>query len=518
MTRGRTSVTWPILAFSACAALSVACMVRLSDPYKDYSKDGNVSPGQDCNIEQGHAAQTGPAAVRIVGRSAPDATTGATRIFYSGTRITARFVGASSVYMKLGVDPEHQNNHDIDKAAAATNNLAFDETQYALSHPAQTFYQVLVDGTAVPGSPLPRDGISNPDGMTLKAGDVMQLASGLDANATHEIVIVRESEAQAGAHLFYGLFSDANATAALKYQPSTVKPRRIQVIGDSISCGFGVLGTNAGCTFDYTTERASLAYWALAADALDAEVTPVMQSGIGVFKNSDSTCARVATNGDPMSADTPCSLKPPPPLVVASSAEGGTEGGVVSTGNGPADTSTGRPMFYVYQCIDPTADPCDCTPYSLKDGVVSNNNACDEALASTQAVDPTADPNPPQVVVVNLGTNDVLLGLASQSDFETAYEAFINQLRGYYPNAQIFCALSPMLSDLSTGGLRTLAKNAISTAVNNIRNTDPKVYYLEFPDQGTENGLGCQFHPNATTHKIMAGILETAIREKTCWQ
>jgi hypothetical protein len=495
------------LVFLACGALGVACMVRLSDPYKDYSKDGNVTPGPaDCSVEQGHAGQTGPAAVRIVGRSAPDATTGSTRIFYSGTRITARFQGASSVYMTLTVDPNHVNNHDADQAMAQMEGLEFDETQYGLSHPAQTFYSVLIDGQAVAGNPIARDGT------IAHSNDVMPLASGLDPNSPHEIVIVRESEAQAGAHLFYGLFSDANATSPLKFLPSTVRPRRIQVVGDSISCGFGVLGQNAGCLFDYTTERASLTYWSLVADELDAEVTPIMQSGIGVFKNSDGTCAS-------SSPDHACALQGPPPEIVASSnTDGGSEGGVVSTGSNVTDTSTGRPMFYVYQCVDPTADPCDCTPYSQKDGVITDNHACAGPLDSTQAVDAKSDPNPPQVIVVNLGTNDVLLGLASQDDFYKAYKAFVSQLRGFYGSAHIFCAVSPMLSDLSTGGLRTLGKNALSQAVNELRAAgDQKVYYLEFPDQGTENGLGCQFHPNATTHKLMAGILKNAISEKTCW-
>jgi hypothetical protein len=40
---------------------------------------------------------------------------------------------------------------------------------------------------------------------------------------------------------------------------------------------------------------------------------------------------------------------------------------------------------------------------------------------------------------------------------------------------------------------------------------------MEFLDQGVRNGLGCDFHPNVTTHRIVAEQLIGAIRSKTCW-
>jgi hypothetical protein len=72
-----------------------------------------------------------------------------------------------------------------------------------------------------------------------------------------------------------------------------------------------------------------------------------------------------------------------------------------------------------------------------------------------------------------------------------------------------------MLTDLNTGGLRTSARNALHGAVADL--ADAKVYALDFPDQGTENGLGCEENPSTKTHEIMADILATALREKTCW-
>jgi hypothetical protein len=404
-------------------------MVRVDDPYKKYSADGDVTGGLSCTTStEGPAAQTGPKSFRIIGRTSTvkDDPAGATRIVWSGTTVSARVSGASQLFAKIGVTPEH-----------VSGGMQTD----ALIDPPSIYYSVSIDGG--PASLVTVDG-------TKSDAQVIQIASGLSGD--HEITLVRESDGIAGAHFFYGLFTDSAGNTAPTYLPATVRARRIQIYGDSIAVGSGILGANASCTHSYDTERATGTFGVLAAAELDAEVSTVAIRPVGVVASSDPNTPWIMPN--------------------------------------------------LYSCSDPrvTVD-------------VSTLNGA--ALTCATPVDLTKDTSPPQVVVLALGTSDLVRAGAPVGDFQTAYETFLHTLRKTYPNAHIFCTLSPVLTDLNTQSQRTNAKNAIHTAVSDL--ADPKIYSLDFPDQGTENGLGCEENPSTKTHQIMADILATAIREKTCW-
>jgi lysophospholipase L1-like esterase len=112
-----------------------------------------------------------------------------------------------------------------------------------------------------------------------------ELASGLDPTQPHEVTVTRESEALAGVHELLGL--DLGPGGQLL--PPRPRAHRIEVIGDSISCGYGVLGADAHCRFSFATERASEAYGARLGRALDADVTTVCWSGRGVIRNYDGS-------------------------------------------------------------------------------------------------------------------------------------------------------------------------------------------------------------------------------------
>ena len=60
--------------------------------------------------------------------------------------------------------------------------------------------------------------------------------------------------------------------------------RLIEVIGDSISCGYGNLGTLAD-TECFTTESHWDTYESIAARALGAEVSTIAASGRGIIRN-----------------------------------------------------------------------------------------------------------------------------------------------------------------------------------------------------------------------------------------
>src|SRR5262249_20179368 len=67
--------------------------------------------------------------------------------------------------------------------------------------------------------------------------------------------------------------------------PSAPPARRIEIIGDSITCGYGDQGDSATCPFTADTEDESMAYGARAARLLGAAHTRIDWSGLGLTRN-----------------------------------------------------------------------------------------------------------------------------------------------------------------------------------------------------------------------------------------
>ena len=63
--------------------------------------------------------------------------------------------------------------------------------------------------------------------------------------------------------------------------------RKLEFIGDSITCGFGNEGPGPNCPFTADTENESLAYGTLTAQALNAEHHTIAWSGIGMVRHSE---------------------------------------------------------------------------------------------------------------------------------------------------------------------------------------------------------------------------------------
>src|SRR5690606_1091794 len=73
----------------------------------------------------------------------------------------------------------------------------------------------------------------------------------------------------------------------LPLPPEREARREIEIIGDSITCGYGILGASAECRFSFATQRASEAYVALAGRALGVDVATICWTGRGVYRNFD---------------------------------------------------------------------------------------------------------------------------------------------------------------------------------------------------------------------------------------
>ncbi|MET0263732.1 MAG: SGNH/GDSL hydrolase family protein [Rariglobus sp.] len=111
--------------------------------------------------------------------------------------------------------------------------------------------------------------------LALEAGEqTYAVASNLPVGK-HTIELVKRTEANLGATQILGLEIDDSA----KLLPTTARPHRIEVIGDSISCGYGNEAANKEEKFTPATENAWLAYGAVAARAVNADYVCIAWSG-----------------------------------------------------------------------------------------------------------------------------------------------------------------------------------------------------------------------------------------------
>ncbi|MBQ8752376.1 MAG: hypothetical protein IJZ13_04650, partial [Clostridia bacterium] len=106
------------------------------------------------------------------------------------------------------------------------------------------------------------------------------LAETLPENTVSAVRLVRLTEASQGkASLF-----DLKVTGKLAPRPAD-KPHRIEWIGDSLTCGYGVLGASQADPFLASTEDVTKTYAWLCAEALNAEMSVVAASGYGIGSN-----------------------------------------------------------------------------------------------------------------------------------------------------------------------------------------------------------------------------------------
>jgi lysophospholipase L1-like esterase len=145
------------------------------------------------------------------------------------------------------------------------------------------YFQPVIDGT--PGTRVAVSG----------GAQNVALGTGL-ADGDHLVELYRETEGRYGNSVFSG-FTDGTLKA-----PPAPASRSIEIVGDSISAGYGNLGSeehpnygedpNGGCTFSTETESAYNTYGMIAARRLDAEATVVAVSGWGAYRsNGNDTTA-----------------------------------------------------------------------------------------------------------------------------------------------------------------------------------------------------------------------------------
>jgi hypothetical protein len=398
-----------------------ACVVRLSDRFEPIPNGGVSGPPADCSKVQplGKGAPgTGEAKTKLVGRY--DLTDPAKPVFdWSGNYVEARFSGTT---VTVGIE---------------------------------TKTPVIFVATIDDRKPIKFKAVPNQTGYVLTP---QPLPAG-----EHVVRVHRNTEALSGGAL---AFTGFNFGADGKPLPPIERPRRIEYIGDSITCGYGNEGANATCPYDIPdpdvpgarvpiTENQYLAFGSIAARALDADAVTICWSGKGVYQNYREK------EGDP-------------------------------------DKATTIPEYY-------------------KRTVGSDRNG-----KPWDFVEPE-----PSVVVIAIGQNDFGRDVNADSisdgidlvKFKNTYTDFLKFVRSKRPNAHIFLAVPPMLSDkFPLDNARSDCRSILrSIAEDFARAGDPKVYSMELLEMGVAYGLGCDYHPNLTVHEKMAEQVIGAIRSKTCW-
>ncbi|MFA6288335.1 MAG: SGNH/GDSL hydrolase family protein [Opitutaceae bacterium] len=303
-------------------------------------------------------------------------------------------------------------------ASAVTVTFTGDSLGVKLNDSGQNFWQIVVDG--VPTGVL-----------ALKKGEnVYPVASGL-SGGTHTAELVKRTEFFAGVTQVKGF----QLAAGAKLLPTPARAHRIEVIGDSISCGYGNEAAGKDENFSNATENAWLAYGAVAAREVDADYVCVAWSGKKLWPNNSI-------------------------------------------------------LEYYERTLPDASSKWDFSTWT------------------------------PDVVVINLGTNDFGKANPDEAGWVAAYVDFIKQIRSRYPKAAVYCAVGTMMSNWPPGGrmARTTILGYLAKVIEQA-NADggQKVRLIDFGVQNQANGLGANWHPSAKTHALMGAQLAKTLKTDLGW-
>ena len=116
---------------------------------------------------------------------------------------------------------------------------------------------------------------------SVKGKEVTSLVSGLN-EGMHRLTITYIIEGMYKKPTFYGLYLDDNCSLG---ERPTLPERRIEFIGNSITCGYGIEGNGKEKTFLFSLQNFYETYAARTSRALQAQCQVCARSGIGIYRN-----------------------------------------------------------------------------------------------------------------------------------------------------------------------------------------------------------------------------------------
>lgn len=264
---------------------------------------------------------------------------------------------------------------------------------------------------------------------------VVTLAAALP-RGDHQVALMYISEGYDRRPEFRGFILDENSSLI---DAPDLSERRIEFIGNSITCGYGVEAVGEKNKYQDETSNHYYSYAALTARALKAQHIATARSGIGVYRNYDGP-----RKGDDINMNTE----------------------------------------YQYTCLYDHNEKWDFSRFQ------------------------------PQIVCINLGTNDTSTSGADPSLLKKGYYNLVKQVRKNNPNAKIVLLCGSMM----TGDQLKQAKNAMNAAAKDLRDEGEKeLYQFDFTPHDGKLKYGADYHPSYWQHQKMAGELTSYLRELMNW-
>ena len=265
---------------------------------------------------------------------------------------------------------------------------------------------------------------------------VVTLATALP-QGTHSLRLMYVIEGYELKPEFRGLIIDQDAQLL---DAPALPDRRIEFIGNSITCGYGNESIEKTDPFEYETENHYYTYAQQTCRNLNAVAHVVARSGIGVYRSY----------GGPKT---------------------GTPENVMTT-------------EYEYTNLYDRSERWDFSRYT------------------------------PQVVCVNLGTNDLSTNNYDVKLLKQAYKKFLKQVRQHNPQAKIVYLCGSMLG----GKELEIARKTLDEVVEEAKKEgDQEVYRFDFTPQNGDIHYGASWHPSLWQHQKMAGELTAFLRSLMHW-
>ena len=120
----------------------------------------------------------------------------------------------------------------------------------------------------------------------------------------------------------------------------------------------------------------------------------------------------------------------------------------------------------------------------------------------------------PQLVCINLGTNDLSTNNYDTKLLKAAYQRFLKQVRQHNPKAKILFMCGSMLNGKELEIARNIL-NEVSEEAN--KQGDKEVYRFDFTPQKGDLGFGASWHPSLRQHEKMAVELTAYLRKLMKW-
>lgn len=232
-----------------------------------------------------------------------------------------------------------------------------------------------------------------------------------------------------------------------KIAPVAAKAHKIEFVGDSITCGYGVDDEVKENHFSTETEDVTKTYAYKTAQALDADYSMFSISGYGVISGYSS--------------------------------------------NGKKVESQQLPQFYGKLGFS----------WNQFNGATAPNE-----------VEWDFEKFQPEVIVINLGTNDdtYCKGDEKKQEYVDGYVAFIKQIREVNPDAEIFCTLGIMGAALYPSVEEACYYYTKETG-------DEKIHSFKYKTQDGTLGYAADWHPTEATHQQASDELVAEIKTVMGW-